>query len=93
MPNYASIGTLYYLQEQYGSPKLIWSVIENNFNEKTSTLMVVESCEEYGKKVKVDAKWLYDKTPIGPIIPQEGEIVIENGREFIRPIQEKIKSR
>ncbi len=89
MNGYASIGAIYLLREQNGTKNLLWAVIENNLNDKTSTLSVVEDCSEIGKKVKVDAKWLYEREPVGPILPLAGEIVIENGREFIRPVEEK----
>jgi len=90
MDGYASIGAIYFLRERHSSKSLIWAVIENNSNDNTSTLLVVEDCPENGKKVKVDAKWLYEREPIGPIFPPVGEIVIENGIEFVRSIEEKI---
>lgn len=93
MEGYAIIGALYYLREQYSDRSLLWAVIENNSNDNTSTLVVVEDCPENGKKVKVAAKWLYEREPIGPIFPPTGEVIIENGIEFIKPIEEKIKSK
>lgn len=93
MREYASIGTIYSLQEQNASKSLLWVVIENNFTDKTSTLSVVEDCPERGKKVTVDAKWLYEREPIGPILPPAGEIVIENGIEFVRSVDEKAQSK
>lgn len=93
MKGYASIGATYYLREESRSKGLIWSVIENNTIENTSTLIVVEDCPENGKKVAVDAKWLFGIEPIGPIMPPDGEIVVENGIEFIRPkTQSKVLS-
>lgn len=93
MQGYASIGTIYSLRERYSDKSLIWIVIENNSNDKTSTLLVVEDCLENGKKVKVDANWLYEIAPIGPILPPIGEIVVENGIEFIKPVEEKTQSK
>lgn len=89
MEGYAHIGTLYLLREPKGEKKLVWSVIENNSNDETSTLVVVEECSKKGMKAVVNAKWLYEREPIGPILPPSGDIVIENGREFIRPIETK----
>ena len=90
MKGYASIGTIYSLREQHSDKILIWAVIENNSNDNTSTLVVVEDCPEIGKRVKVDAKWLYEREPLGPIFPPAGEIIIKQGIEFIRTIKEKI---
>lgn len=93
MQGYASIGTIYSLREQHSDKSLIWAVIENNSNDNTSTLLVVEDCPENGKQVKVDAKWLYEREPIGPVFPPNGEIVIENGVEFVKPVEEKMQSK
>lgn len=93
MQGYACIGTIYSLREQHSDKSLIWAVIENNLNDKTSTLLVVANCPENGKKVKVDAKWLYEREPIGLILPPAGEIVVENGIEFVRQIEEKTQSK
>ena len=84
MEGYARIGTLYLLREPKGDKNLVWSVIENNSNEETSTLVVVEECSKKGMKAKVNAKWLYEREPIGPILPTSDEIVIENGIEFVK---------
>lgn len=35
-------------------------------------------------KAKVNAKWLYEREPIGPILSTSGEIVIEKGIEFVK---------
>ena len=43
-------------------------------------------------KIKADAKWLYEKEPIGPIFPPAGKIVIEDDIEYIKVPKEKIKS-
>ncbi len=93
MEGYAILGSIYLLREKPSDKDLVWLVIENNSNDKTSTLMVVEHCPEYGKKVKVDAKKLYDREPIGPILPLAGDIVVENGVEFAKPVEEKVKSK
>jgi len=84
MEGYARIGTLYLLREPKDDKNLVWSVIENNSNDETSTLVVVEECSKKGKKAKVNAKWLYEREPIGPILPPSDEIVIENGIEFVK---------
>ena len=84
MEGYARIGTLYLLREPKGDKNLVWSVIENNSNEETSTLVVVEECSKKGMKAKVNAKRLYEREPIGPILPTSDEIVIENGIEFVK---------
>ena len=84
MEGYARIGTLYLLREPKGDKNLVWSVIENNSNDETSTLVVVEECSKKGMKAKVNAKWLYEREPIGPILPTSDEIVIENGIEFVK---------
>ena len=93
MEGFSHIGTLYSLREPKEDKSLLWAVIENNLNDKTSTLSVVEDCSENGKKVKVDAKWLNEIAPIGPILRPAGEIVIENGIEFIRQVDEKGQSK
>lgn len=89
MEGYAHIGTLYLLKEPNGNKNLVCSVIENNSNDKTSILLVVEDCAKKGMTAKVNAKWLYERESIGLILPPSGDIVIENGREFIRPIETK----
>lgn len=89
MKGYAHIGTLYLLKEPNENKNLVCSVIENNWNDKTSTLLVVGECSKKGMKAKVNAKWLYERESIGLILPPSGDIVIEGGREFIRPIETK----
>ena len=93
MKGYPHLGTLYLLRIQTsnsnGSNSLVWSVIENNSNNNTSTLMVVEDCSEKGEKATVDATLLNEREPLGPILPPNGEIVIENVIEFIRPGEEE----
>lgn len=89
MKGYATIGTIYSLREETSSKRLLWAVTENNGIDKTSTLTVIEDCPENGKTVTVDAKWLYSVEPLGPILPPNGEIVIENEREFIKPLEEE----
>lgn len=84
MKGYAHIGTLYLLKEPKGDKNLVWAVIENNSNDETSTLVVVEECPKKGMKAKVNAKWLNEREPIGPILPTSDEIVIENGIEFVK---------
>jgi len=84
MKGYAQIGTLYLLREPKGDKNLVWAVIENNSNDETSTLVVVEECPKKGMKAKVSAKWLYEREPFGPILPPSDEIVIENGIEFVK---------
>lgn len=93
MEGYATIGAIYSFRPQHSDKNLMWAVIENNSNDNTSTLLVVEKCPENGRKVKVDAKWLYDQEPIGPILPPAGEIIIEDGKEFVRPVEEKTQSK
>lgn len=93
MEGYARIGTLYFLKEPKGSKNLLWSVIENNSNEETTTLEVVEECPKKGMKVKVNARALYERNPIGPILPLSEDIVIENGREFIQVPKTKVYSK
>lgn len=89
MEGYASIGTLYLLRHPKVNKSLLWVVVENNSNDKTSTLTVVEECQEKGMKAKIDAKWLYEREPVGPIFPPAGEIVVENGIEYVKPISEE----
>ena len=89
MQGYAKIGTIYLLREEHSRKNLVWAVIENNSNDKTSTLLVIEACPENGIKAKVDAQWLYERDPIGPIFPVNGDIVVEDGIEFIKPHEEK----
>ena len=93
MEGYASIGTLYLLRHPKTDEMLLWSVIENNSNDKSSTLTVVEECQEKGMKVKIDAKWLYEREQVGTIFPPVGEIVVEDGIEYIKKPKEKTKSK
>ncbi len=93
MEGYPILGSIYLLQENPTSERLVWLVVENNSNDGTSTLMVIEKCPEFGKKRKADAKKLCNIDPIGPIFPLTGEIVVENGVEFAKPIDEKVKSK
>lgn len=85
MHGYACIGSLYMLREREYSDRLLWAVVSNNRIDKTTTLMVVEDCEEKGKTITIAAKSLWDKKPVGPILPPKREIVTENGIEFIKP--------
>ena len=89
MKEYASIGTLYLLKHPKTDKSLLWAVIENNSNDKTSTLVVIEECKEKGMKAKIDAKWLYEREPVGPILPPNGEIVVEDGIEYVKPISKE----
>ena len=93
MEGYARIGTLYLLRVPKGTKRLLWAVIENNSNDTTSTLEVVEECPEKGMRAKIDAKWLYEREILGPILPPLGDIVIENGIEFIKQIETKGKAK
>lgn len=93
MDGYAKIGTLYLLREPNGNKNLVWSVIENNSNNQTSVLMVVEDGPKKGMKAKIDAKWLYEREPIGPVLLPNCDVVIENGIEFIRPLEVKEHSK
>ncbi len=89
MQGYASIGTIYLLKHPKVGKSALWAVVENNSNEKTSTLEVVEECKEKGMKAKLDAKWLYEREPVGPILPPNGEIVVEDGIEYVKPISKE----
>ncbi len=88
MEGYPSIGTLYFLK--YEACDLLWAVIENNANNQTSTLVVVEKGPKLGKRVEVNVHWLNERAPLGPIIKPEGELVIENGIEFVKTAQERV---
>ncbi len=46
-------------------------------------------CEEKGLRAKIDAKWLYEREPVGPILPPNGEIVVEDGIEYVKPISKE----
>lgn len=89
MQGYADIGSIYLLRENPFAERLVWMVIENNSNDKTTTLSVVEMGPECGKEIKVNAEWLCKREPIGPIFPVKGEIVIENGIEFVKSVNEQ----
>lgn len=67
MQGYAQIGSIYLLRENPIADRLVWMVIENNSNDKTTTLSVVEMGPECGKEIKVNAEWLYERDSIGPI--------------------------
>lgn len=89
MKEFASIGAVYSIPnpKEYGK-SFYCRVIENDFNRNISVLEVIEDCPEIGKKFEVDSKALYICSGLGIILPPDGDIVIENGREFIRPRQE-----
>lgn len=40
------------------------------------------------KKYDVDSKVLYTCSGLGIILPPDGDIVIENGREYVKPREE-----
>ena len=40
------------------------------------------------KKYEVDSKILYTCSGLGIILPPDGDIVIENGREYVKPREE-----
>lgn len=58
--------------------------------------MVIEDCPKYGMTAKINAQWLHEQEQILPIIKPNGEVVIENGKEFIKqsevkgPVKRKI---
>lgn len=90
MQGFATIGALYILSIR-GFEKSTWVVIENNSNENKTILENIEEGPNYGIKISVDAAKLNEREPLGPILNVNGEIVIEDGREFIKPSNQKIK--
>ena len=52
MKGYSRIGMLFILPSLVTKEHLVWVVIENNLNDQTSTLQVIEDCDEYGYKQK-----------------------------------------
>lgn len=89
MKGYPSIGSLYLLPNKECNKTLLWAVIENNSNNNQSTLSVIEQCPEKGTKARVDTKWILEREAIGPILPPSGDVVIEEGREFIKRVSSK----
>lgn len=89
MDGYSRIGMLYILPSLVTRKRLVWVVIENDLNDQTSTLQVIEDCPEYGYKHKINSQWLYEQEPVGIILDNDDAIVCENGREFIRNSEAK----
>lgn len=89
MEGFASIGAVYSIPnpKKYGK-SFYCRVIENDFNRNISILEVIEYCPERGKKYEVDSKILYTCSGLGIILPPDGDIVIENGREYVKPREE-----
>lgn len=89
MKGYPQIGAIYSLIHNKIPKSLLWAVTENDSINKTSTVTVIEDCPEKGYTATVNAQWLYSREPVGPIMTPNGEIVIENGREFIKPLEKE----
>lgn len=95
MNGFATIGTLYMLSikvEKRSIEKNVWSVIGNNFNNNTTILENVEVGPDQGMKIAVDATKLYEKEPLGLVLPTNGEIVTENGKQFVKSAKQKINN-
>ena len=92
MKDYPEIGTHYALIPSTIQEPVYCMVIENNSNNKTTTLKVVSDNEYYGKTFTVNSQLLYEKEAllIAPIEKDE-EIVIKNGIEYIKKKDRKIK--
>ena len=92
MKGYPEIGTHYALISSTTQKLIYCMVIENNSNNKTTTLKVVSDNEYYGKTFTVNSQLLYEKEAllIAPIEKDE-EIVIKNGIEYIKKKDRKIK--
>ncbi len=86
MKGFATIGALYMLN--INGEINTWLVIENDLNNNKTILTDVQVGPNYGTKISVDAVKLNEKEPLGPILPVNGKIVIENGREFIKPTKQ-----
>ena len=93
MEGFAHIGSTYSLREPNKDRSLIWAVIRNDSNNKTSTITVVEDCLEHGRTEIVDAKKLNELQPLGMIIKPAGEVVIEDGIEYIKRDLEHTKEK
>ncbi len=87
MKGFASIGAIYYIRNDIGM------VVENNSNDNTTILEIISDGPKYGEKIKADASVIYEAEPIGPVFPANGEIVIENGREFVKGANQKVKTK
>lgn len=90
MNGFATIGTLYMLSIERYSERSIWAVIGNNFNNNTTILENVEVGPNQGTKIAVDATKLYEKEPLGLVLPTNGEIVTEDGKQFVKSAKQKI---
>lgn len=87
MNGFATIGTLYMLSiklEKRYIERSIWAVIGNNFNNNTTILENVEFGTNQGMQIAVDATKLYKKEPFGLVLPTNGEIVTEDGKQFVK---------
>lgn len=89
MEGFATIGALYMLY--INGKESVYAVIENNLNDNKTILVNVEIGPSNGQKISVDASKLNSREPIGPILPINGETVIENGRQFIKQPKSKTK--
>jgi len=92
MKDYPEIGTHYALIPSTIQEPVYCMVIENNSNDKTTTLKVVSDNKNYGMTFKVNSQSLYGTIPklIAPIEKDE-EIVIEKGIEYIKKKDREIK--
>lgn len=86
---FTTIGTLYLLPIM--DKDEIWVVIENDFNNKKTILENVYVGLHHGERKVVDANELSERKPLGSI-PINGTIVVENGRQFIKPPKQKTRT-
>lgn len=82
MVGFAPIGLLYNFYKN--GETFICAVKENNSNDGTTTLVVVSKGPKNGKEIIADAVKLNKAESLGVLLPINGDIVIENGIEYVK---------
>ena len=88
MEGYPEIGTLYLLRHPYIDRWIFYAVVENNFNKNSTILEVVEKCPELGMRTIASSSWINSMTPVGITYDPNGKVVVEDGVEYIKPLDE-----
>ncbi len=79
---FPEIGTLYIFVSE-DRKRLLFAVIENNYNDYTTTLQVVGSGPDFGRTIQVSTSLVCKSEAIG-ILPLKRDVVLENGIEYIK---------
>lgn len=87
------IGETYLLLDQAKDKYLLWAVIENDFKCGSTTLQVVEDGPDKDKTKIVSTSWIKKQPEFGMVIELAGEIVIENGKQHVKPALENAQAK